>query len=312
VEDLEDYRTDSPGRTLYLTRNRGRFVKDFPSAAGSPPPAEKYVITMMNCPFRCRYCYLQVYLEHGRITVFTNTGRLMEEVEEVLSGDPPERITTGEMGDSLVLDRITGTTSALLPLFEGSSVLYEARTKSSNVGHLTGIGERPGAGNLLITWTLSPEKTCRIIEPGTASLADRLKALRAAAAARIKVAVRFDPVIPFFYSGRSYRELIEQIHAASGGKIHRFEIGIMRFPPGLWELIRKKYPASEVMRGEFNLAPDGKIKYYRPERVRIYREIFETIRNWFPGPPVELSMEPVSVWEDAGIPFAGGGQLRAF
>jgi spore photoproduct lyase len=75
----------------------------------------------------------------------------------------------------------------------------------------------------------------------------------------------------------------------------------MRFPPGLWEYIRMKFPASPLLRGEFFLAPDGKIKYYRPHRLRIYRELYGMVAERFPESIIELSMEDRSVWTDAGI-----------
>ena len=307
VDDILDHHAENYSGILYLKRNRGRFIKDFPVPPPAPPTGEKYIITMLNCPFQCRYCYLQVYLEHCRMVVFTNTGQMKSELREVISADSPERITSGEMGDSLALDHITGTTSELLPVFSGTGTLFEARTKSSNVRHLldeNGAGYSPdNLKNLLITWTLGPESAARAAEPGCASISERLEAMRMVSEAGIKTAVRFDPIIPVFYSTRLYEELIENILSASGGRVYRFELGVMRFPPGLWEQIRVRYPASPVMRGEFALADDGKIKFYRPGRLRIYRELFEMIKKKFPGSPVELCMETVSVWEDSGIPL---------
>ncbi|MFO7915771.1 MAG: hypothetical protein R6U43_08760 [Candidatus Krumholzibacteriales bacterium] len=307
VDDIMDHQSDDYSGILYLKRNRGRFIKDFPVSSSTPSSGEKYIITMLNCPFQCRYCYLQVYLDHCRMVVFTNTGQMKSELREVISGDSPERITSGEMGDSLALDHITGTTAGLLPLFAGTGTLFEARTKSSNVRHLL---DESGAGcspqdleNLLITWTMSPEAAARAAEPGCASIEERLEALKTVSRAGIKTAVRFDPVIPRFYSPRLYGELIGDILTASGGSIYRFELGVMRFPPGLWEHIRIKYPGSPVLKGEFTLADDGKIKYYRPGRLRIYRELSDMIKTNFPGSPVELCMEPESVWEDSGIPL---------
>jgi len=303
VDDIPFDRTYNNTNTLFLKRYRGRFIKDFPTPAGSPPAQEKYIITMLNCPFRCKYCYLQVYLQHRRITLFTNRERLRNEIAAVISEDSPARMTTGEMGDSLALDHITSTTSELLPLFTGTGTLYEARTKSSNVNHLLSDIPPEQFENLLITWTMAPEDAVRRLEPGSAALEERMEAIRTVSRAGIRVGIRLDPVIPFFYSRDAYRKLINDVKEVSGGSIYRFEIGIMRFPPGLWQHVRMNFPASLLMRGEFIRAPDGKIKYYRPHRLRIYREIYETVKSRFPRSPVELSMEPVGVWKDAGIPL---------
>ncbi|MBD3179786.1 MAG: hypothetical protein GF417_09355 [Candidatus Latescibacteria bacterium] len=302
TDNTSIYETDNIPSTLFLTRGSGRFIKDFPAPPDAPPAREKYIITMLNCPFCCSYCYLQVYLEHERMTVFTNVEDIKTEVREVISRDSPERMTTGEMGDSLAIDHITGTTRDLLPLFSGTGTLYEARTKSSNIGHLL-AGLTEGMDNLLITWTMGPAESVRAAEPGTSSLTERLKAISAATGTGIKIGIRLDPVIPFFYSPGLYKELLRDIADASEGRIYRFEIGIMRFPPGLWEQVRTRYPGSVLMRGEYSLAPDGKIKYFRPLRLRIYREIYRMIKEIFPLSPVELSMEPYGVWHGTGIPI---------
>lgn len=284
--------------SLVLTRHRGAFVKDFPSTPGSPPCGEKYIMTMLNCPFSCSYCYLQSYLEHGLLVIFTDTARMKEEVARVIESDRPARMTTGEMGDSLVFDRLTGTTMDLLPLFKGTSTMLEVRTKSTETGHLLGCG----SDNLIITWTLSPAPAILAEEAGSAPLDSRLDAIAEVTAAGILTGIRFDPVIPSYYDADAYGDIVEKIAStADRSMIHRFEIGILRFPPGLWECAGKKRPASPLLRGEYFRDIEGKMRYYRPERVRIYREIFGSIRSAFPDTPVELSMEDVSVWEDAGI-----------
>ena len=56
-----------------------------------------------------------------------------------------------------------------------------------------------------------------------------------------------------------------------------------------------------LFRGEYFAGGDGRMRYYRPERIRIYREIGRMIRELLPGVPVELSMEDDEVREDAGI-----------
>ncbi len=306
--------------TLLLTTHQGRFVKDFPSLQDTPPCGEKYVITLLNCPYRCCYCYLQSYLDHGNIVIFTNTGRMKREVLEALESEPPERITTGEMGDSLAIDHITGTTFDLLPLFEGTHTTLEVRTKSDNVAHLIaaarnreeGFGTADGEPsarlpsecleNLLITWTLGPAEAAKKEELGAAGLSERLAAIERVSKAGLAVAVRFDPIIPYYYDSAKYREILAGLASASRGNVRRFELGVLRFPHGLWEHVRAARPESRILRGEFHRDSNGKTRLYRPRRIAIYRELYRMVREFFSGTPVELSMEPESVWRDAGIP----------
>ncbi len=287
-----------PEGSIFLTHHDGDFVKDFPVTPGASPCGEKYIVTMYNCPFSCSYCYLQSYLSHSMITVFTNTERMKIEISSTIREQKPSRMTTGEFSDSLALDGITGTTLDLLPLFRGSKTLLEARTKSSNVPHLAGRGGE----NLLVTWTLAPEEAIRREERGTAGLAERLEAMSLVSGGGTKVAIRLDPVIPAFFSAGSYRLLLEKVAAAvNPGMIHRIEIGVLRFPPGLWERIRERGRGEMLFRGEYFAGGDGRMRFYRPGRIGIYREIGRAIRDILPGVPMELSMEEDAVREDAGI-----------
>jgi spore photoproduct lyase len=289
--------------TLFLMRHRGAFVKDFPASPGSPPCGEKYIITMLNCPHACSYCYLQSYLEHGRLVLFTDLERMKAEIAHSISNDAPKRITTGEMSDSLALDELTGITLELLPLFEGTETLLDVRTKSARIDHILSAldGGQP-ASNLVITWTLGPPAMIEREEPGTASLEERLEAMARALGAGLRVGVRFDPVVPSYADMDAYASLIGELARRAGDeRIDRFEIGILRFPPGLIEKVRTRHPRSKLLDGEYLRDHEGKLRLYRPARVAIYRGIADLVRSRFPGARIELSMEQRDVWEDAGV-----------
>ncbi|MBN2071025.1 MAG: hypothetical protein JW814_06160 [Candidatus Krumholzibacteriota bacterium] len=306
IDDIPSLIIQKPGKddSLILTRHEGEFVKDFPSTPGAPPCGEKYIITTLNCPFACTYCYLQSYLAHGRIVVFTNIDRMKREIRKALSPRAVQRFTTGEMSDSLAIDHITGHTLELLPLFRGTGTLLEVRTKSANVGHIIDrMASDPGiAENLLITWTIAPSGAIRGEEYLASSVEERIGAMSRASAAGIRVAIRFDPVIPWYYDKDEYEKLARIIFGSvDHAMIHRFEIGVMRFPPGLWEKVRKRDSRSNLFKGEYFRDGEGKMRLYRPERIRIYREIDDIIRKYFSPARVDLSMEDREVWEDAGI-----------
>jgi spore photoproduct lyase len=298
-------------RSLVITHQRGKFIKDFPEAPGTPPCSERYITTLLNCPFSCSDCYLQSYLDHRQIIVFTNTERMREELKTALTNNPPSRITTGEMGDSLAIDHLTGTTADLLPLFKDTETLLEVRTKSSNIDHLlrhSGKGSSlpstiENSDRLLVTWTLSPPNAIKKEEHGAARLEDRLDAISKISGSGIKVAIRFDPIIPFYFTQVEYEKIVKSLKRVAKNRIYRFELGILRFPPGLWENVRSEYPKSAIMQGEYHRDSEGKIRFYRPTRIKIYRELHRILSNHFTGVPVELSMEHNSVWQDAGIPL---------
>lgn len=306
VPDARDLIAAEPGErtSLILMRHRGAFVKKFTTPRDAPPCCERYLVTMLNCPFSCSYCYLRSYLEHRRLVVFTNTDDLAGEIGRVRAEGSTVRLTTGELGDSLAMDELTGTTRDILAMLNGSGMTLDVRTKSNRMDHLL-RGDTAGR-NLVITWTLGPEAQAAREERGTAPLEARCDAMRRTAACGIRVGVRFDPIIPFYTDIAEYRRILETIAASVDPRfLSRFELGLVRFPPGLWQCIRSNEPASPLLRGEYFRDREGKIRLYRPARIALYRELARAIRSFFPDVPIDLSMEERTVWEDAGLEPAG-------
>ncbi len=297
-----------PGpETLVLKFHEGRFVKDFPVTPGAPPCGEKYIAALQGCLYDCSYCYLRSYLSHSTITLLVNSGKMENDIREALDAGTV-RLTTGELSDSLAFDHITGLTSSILPLLEGTSAVIEARTKSANVDHLPGIspgGDRDtelARRHLLVTWTLAPPAAIASEEPGAAPLGERLKAIARVSGAGIAFALRLDPIIPHFWDAQSYRSLLERVRETGDGvSPRRIELGVLRFPPGLIESVRQNSPYSPILQGEYVRDREGKMRLYRPMRLRIYREAAGIVRDLFPRSDIELSMEDREVWEDVGL-----------
>lgn len=308
LERKETIITDDPGRftgpgTFILKYHEGRFVKDFPITPGAPPCGEKYIAALQGCIYDCSYCYLRSYLNDDSITLLVNSRKMEEDIREALLGGTV-RFTTGELSDSLTLDHITGITSSILAMLPGTNAIIEARTKSSNVDHLPGVDGRDtelAREHLLVTWTLSPPEAVLSEEPGAAALDERIEAISKVSAAGIRYALRLDPVIPFYWDAGLYRELLLRVKKAAVSEPLRIELGVLRFPPGLADKIRKELPFSPILRGEYVRDREGKIRLYRPMRIGIYREAAGIASELFPGTWIELSQEDRTVWEDAGL-----------
>jgi spore photoproduct lyase len=300
TDDPDDF--TGPG-TFLLKYHEGRFVKDFPVTPGAPPCGEKYIAALQGCPYGCSYCYLRSYLADNTITLLVNSEKMEEDIREaLLSGTV--RLTTGELSDSLALDHITGLTSSILTRLEGTGAVIEARTKSANVDHLPGVNgsdQDLARRHLLVTWTLSPPEAVDQQEPGTATLDERIEAISKVSAAGIRYAIRFDPIIPFYWDADSYERLLFWIRDVAETAPLRIELGVLRFPPGLADIVRKVSPFSQILHGEYIRDHEGKIRLYRPMRIAIYRELASTIDILFPGTAIELSQEDRTVWEDAGL-----------
>jgi len=73
----------------------------------------------------------------------------------------------------------------------------------------------------------------------------------------------------------------------------------LRFPPALKTVIQKRFPESNIIYEEFITGPDGKMRYFKPLRIKLYRKIMACIRELAPTLLVYLCMEDDEVWQES-------------
>jgi spore photoproduct lyase len=61
--------------------------------------------------------------------------------------------------------------------------------------------------------------------------------------------------------------------------------------------MRNRFPGSRLLTGEQVLCRDGKLRYFQPLRVEMYRQMLGWIRREAPTVNVYLCMESKEVWE---------------
>jgi len=288
-------------KVLWLTVHRGKFVKPCPCTPGYL--GCNYVIININlqCPLDCSYCILQGYLSEPWITLHTNIEDLWPELDEFLERRKGGglRIGTGELGDSLALDHLTGLSTEFLSYFRRwPEVDFELKTKSVNIANLLEI-EPPE--NVVVSWSLNTEAIARAEENGAPSVARRLKAARALAAKGYRLGFHFDPLIRHFGWRRGYaaviRSLFENVPAS---RIAWISLGGLRFPPALKKIIEERFPKTRILGGEFVSGKDGKIRYFRPERNDLFKTVIRLIQRTGKGAavPLYLCMESPELWRD--------------
>ena len=286
-------------RRLLLMRHRGDFLKKCPGSDGQVCCNYFVINFASNCPLECSYCYLQEYLAHNpALKVFSNVNDLLSEAADLLSGHRRFffRIGTGEITDSLALDPYIGFCAEVIPFFaEQSNVLLELKTKSDCVDGLTGLDPK---GRVVVSWSMNPPKVIDIDEQGTASFEERLAAARRCQAAGYKLGFHFDPMIEYGGWEEDYRDMVEKIFAAvDHHRIAWISMGVLRSTPGLKRIMRARFSATRLLTGEQVLCPDGKMRYFQPLRVSMYRKMLGWIRAASPIVFVYLCMESREVWE---------------
>lgn len=306
VHVVEDPRTAETAdfaegkRRLVVQRHRGSFLQACPAGTQGLVCCNYLVMNFgSNCPYDCSYCFLQEYLQNNpALKVFTNPQDALVEVEELLRRRPDRsfRIGTGELADSLALDSLTDLSLELVGFFARQpNAVLELKTKSVAIDNLLRIDP---AGQTVVSWSVNAPLIASTEEPGTPSLAERLQAARAVAAAGYRVGFHFDPLVPFEGWEESYREAVEAVAAAvPADRVAWISLGSLRVSPGLRRRIRTRPEPSRILLGEIVPGADGKERPWQGLRVRMYRKMLGWLRDVDPKLPLYICMEPAPVWE---------------
>lgn len=289
-------------KQLYITAQKGRFVRDCPGFTSSSPDSQLccgYMIVdlVYNCDYDCTYCYLQNYVNMPYLTVYANVEQLFDELAAVLLARPSQlvRIGSGEFSDSLSLDPLTGLSGLLVPfLRQFPNVLFEFKTKSDLVDQLLDLQPQ---GRVMVSWSLNPELVVQREEHKTASLAARLRAAQRCRDAGYKIALHFDPLL--YYAGweADYEPFVEQVCGAlSADDVAYMSMGSLRFVPALKSVVQARFPKDRLMSAELVPGSDGKMRYFKPLRTEMYTKMVGWIRHYMPDTPIYLCMESPAVW----------------
>ncbi|MBI3062985.1 MAG: radical SAM protein [Deltaproteobacteria bacterium] len=286
-------------RRLLLARHKGDFLKKCPGSDGQVCCNYFVINFASNCPMECSYCYLQEYLaDNPALKVFSNVDDLVAEARALLSRHRGFffRIGTGEITDSLALDPYIGFSQEVVPFFaEQPNVLLELKTKSDKVEGLLGLDPK---GRVVVSWSMNPQRVIDADEHLTASLEERLRAAKRCQEAGYKLGFHFDPMIEYPGWEEDYRAMVERIFAVvDHRRVAWLSMGVLRETPGLKRIMRRRFSSTRLLSGEQVLCPDGKMRYFQPLRVDMYRKMLGWIREASPTVFVYLCMESKEVWE---------------
>ncbi|MBI2567695.1 MAG: DNA photolyase [Candidatus Schekmanbacteria bacterium] len=287
---------------LNLESTRGSALQPCPGICAGAVCCNLHVLEPVEgCPMSCTYCFLQAYRPEPSILATTDTDRVLDILERQAASQPRRlfRVGTGEMGDSVALDRRLGFAARAVPrVARMSNVLLELKTKTHRIDHLLGLDH---GGRTVLSWSLNSDKIAREEELGAASIADRLAAAARAAAAGYLLGFHFDPVVDYAGCEGEYADTIHRIGAHVGAdRIAWISIGTLRLDRKLPQRILERFPESKVACGEMVAGFDGKLRYPKPRRIALSRALTGAIRAALGSAPfVYLCMEAAEVWERA-------------
>ncbi len=251
-----------------------------------------------NCPLDCSYCILQVYFNHPSLRVFVNVEQQLQAIGEALqvSGKKVYRIGTGEFTDSLALDPIVRWTN-VLPAFVANheNTVLEFKTKTVSI---EGLLSSPYRDRIVVSWSLNSAAIASREEHGAPSIKRRLEAARACQREGYTLGFHFDPLIEHPLWKEEYGRTVDLLdHYIDPAKVIWISLGCLRYMPLLKQVIRRRFPDSHILDGEFIPALDGKMRYIKPVRIEMVAFMKEKLAQWGMGSGVYLCMESSDVWE---------------
>jgi spore photoproduct lyase len=122
---------------LFLTRNKGAFVKDCPGTRSYTCCGYKILHIGTFCNMDCSYCILQAYFHPPVLQYFVNTDDLFSELDKLFASNRIYRVGTGEFTDSLMWEPWTNLSSLLVPKFsDQDGAVLELKSKTSAIDEL--------------------------------------------------------------------------------------------------------------------------------------------------------------------------------
>ena len=288
-------------RRLVLTKHKGRFFKDCPAggARGNGNVCCNYFVVnyASNCHMECSYCFLQTYLNSPYMVIYANHRDLIQELEGHFQANPGTifRVGTGELADSLALDHLTRYSIPLVEFFaQCSNAILEFKTKSDCVENLLGLDH---GGRTVVSWSINPRLIQESEEHRTSSLDRRFEAAQRCLRAGYRLGFHIDPMINYPGWERDYKFLVEEIFDRfPSGSISWISLGSLRLSLELKAFMQSRFSSSPLPLGELVPAQDGKLRYFWPLRVQMYRSVVAWVKSCSAKTPVYLCMERSGVW----------------
>jgi spore photoproduct lyase len=294
--DIKTY--NNRRNNLFIANENYDFFKKCPCTSGCVSCGYHILNIGFGCPYECTYCYLQEYSNSPGIILPANIDKYFEVFKKYTGKHI--RIGTGEFTDSLALDHITGFSTQIIEFLRNyPEIVFEIKTKSNNIENI--IKTEP-AGNIVIAWSLNPQKFIEQNEFYSTTFAQRIEAAKKCIEAGYNVAFHFDPVVHYEGWDKEYKEVVDYIFDNISSKhVKWISIGTFRFPRSLKKVIENRFPQNTILNGELIIGFDGKLRYPPKTRTDIYKKMIEWIKSRTNDTFLYLCMEQKDIWEECNL-----------
>ncbi len=249
-----------------------------------------YNTPILNCIYNCDYCFLQGMYPSANMVVFVNQKDMESAVITELNQRPyphdPMMLSISYNTDLLAFENILPITRTWIDFAtQYPDLQLEVRTKSAL---FSAIGDLLPTDQVLLAWTLSPEKVVKANELNTPPLTKRLAAVRSAVEKGWKVRLCFDPVMIYPGWESDYDALMDEVKSTlEGNQIFDATVGIFRMGQDYFNRIRKSSPDSTVYYQQYE-NDDGVVTIDQSDRLAITHFMKESLSGFIPAEKIHF------------------------
>ena len=271
----QNFRIQKQNPALILAAKQNRKVIPTPAQYETGGGAHYYFSHMLNCVYDCRYCFLQGMLRSANYLLFVNYEEFFEEIKQTaqqhVADDKPVWFFSGYDCDSLAYEPVTGFAEYFVERFaEVPNSVLELRTKSTQIRSLLDL---PPRQNVVVAYSLSPERVAAEVEHGAPPLQKRVEALRKLQDHGWRIGLRFDPIIWHQDYADDYRRSVALVFdQLDADKVDSVTLGGFRLPKGFYKTMYKLHPEHWMFNAGL-VDQDGQINY----RKDIEDEVLSTV-----------------------------------
>ena len=251
-----------------------------------------------GCVYRCAYCGF------GRQIRFSlDVERLVEGLDDVFAKYPDQALYKySNMTDLPPFEPELNAISPLVGRFAQESGRYLMLfTKSDQVDFLADL---PHNGHTIISWSLTCETASRAVDKRTASLSERLEAMRRMQEAGYRVRARLSPIVPVRNWKQEYEELFQKLFETVSPDIITLELlGWFEYAD-LTELMDLELLDPDALAEAEGAQDELRDFYWGPFTERLHQEVYrfciETSKRLSKHTPISLCHGTQAAWRSLG------------
>jgi spore photoproduct lyase len=251
-----------------------------------PPSADWQFHLAEGCPAHCQYCYLAGSLSGPPvIRAYANLPQILQNLAAYERPDSPTSFEVSCYTDPLGIEHLTGSLAECIRYF-GTREQGQLRWVSKFDG-VEGLLDLPHHGHTRCRVSVNAAPISTRLEGGTASVTNRLQALRRLALPRSQggggypIGLVIAPIMPIEDWEEHYTHLLDEMSSTLDFDCDlTFELISHRFTPGSKDVLQTWYPNSKLEMDESKRVLKrnkfGGIKYvYDGDTMKTLRRFFE-------------------------------------